>query len=386
MKKNHNLFCAVSAALLLCLTSACKKDQAAASSGLSVSVQPWGTSPDGSPVQLYTLTNGKGMVVRLSNWGAIVQSIQVPDRDGKIADVVLGFDAVVPGYAEDSTFQGGGIGRYGNRIAKGRFTIDGVSYQVTQNEGENSLHGGTPGFNKVLWEAEPFQNADSVGVLMHRLSPDGENGYPGNLDVSIRFSLNAAQELSIVYEASTDKATPINLTHHMYYNLSGSAANDILGDELQILADRYTPVDAKLIPTGELRPVEGTPFDFRMPMAIGSRIEVADEQLTLGEGYDHNFVFAEADGSLEKQVVLYNKASGRVMEILTTEPAIQFYSGNFLNGALGKGGAIHDWRHGLCLEPQHYPDSPNHANFPDTILRPGKTYKSSTVLRFSTRN
>ncbi|MFA5258363.1 MAG: aldose epimerase family protein, partial [Opitutales bacterium] len=335
------------AALVICCASACGKQSESTKPAMNVSVQQWGNAPDGTPVQLYTLCNGKGMTVRISTWGGVVQSIDVPDRSGKPGDVVLGFESVVPGYAEDSTFQGAAIGRYGNRIAKGRFTIDGTDYQVTQNEGENSLHGGKPGYDKVVWDAKPFECDAAVGVTLHRLSPDGENGYPGNLDVSISYSLNQQQELQISYTATTDKATPVNLTHHMYYNLSGSADNSILGDELQILADRYTPVDAKLIPTGELRPVDGTPFDFRAPMTIGSRIGAEDAQLTLGGGYDHNFIFANADGSLKKQVALYNAASGRVMEILTTEPAVQFYSGNFLSGAEGKRGEHHAWRHGL---------------------------------------
>jgi len=372
-------------ALQGCDDKACRAECSDNCDNMKVSVQSWGTAPDGSPVELYTLVNeAKHTTVRLCTYGAIVQSIQVPDRAGKVGEIVLGYDNVA-GYVSDPTFQGAGIGRFGNRIGGGTFTIDGVKYNVTQNENGNTLHGGNPGFNKMMWDAESFCGPEGVGVVMHRLSPDGEQGFPGNLDVSIRFTLGTCGSLTIAYEATTDKATPINLTHHMYYNLTGDGSKDILGHILQIDADRMTPVDAKLIPTGEIASVKGTPFDFLQPTAIGLRVNDENEQLKLGGGYDHNFVFTESDGSYKVRATLLDPTSGRVMEILTNEPAVQFYSGNFMSGIPGKGGVPMDFRHGLCLETQHFPDSPNHANFPDTILRPGQTYKSMTSLRFSTR-
>jgi aldose 1-epimerase len=373
------LFAVLSASGQNCCDKVCQKD-----TSMKVSVQPWGQAPDGQPVELYTLTDGKGVTVRLSTFGANVQSIIVPDRDGKSEDVIFGFDSV-EGYVADATFQGAAIGRYGNRIGGAKFAIDGTAYHVTENGGGNCLHGGKPGFDKAVWKASSFECKGKVGVVMTLTSPDGDQGFPGKLDVKITFTLGHDADLTIAYEAVTDKATTVNLTHHMYYNLSGDAKNDILGDILQIKADRMTPVDSGLIPTGELKNVKGTPFDFQTPTAVGLRINAADDQIKKGGGYDHNFVFASADGSLKAQCELYNPVSGRVMTILTTEPAVQFYSGNFLSGATGKNGAKHDFRHALCLETQHYPDSPNHANFPSTILRPGETYKSTTVLQFSVR-
>ncbi|MBN1403906.1 MAG: galactose mutarotase [Opitutales bacterium] len=362
------------------------KDQQSAGGGadLGIKVSDWGKAPDGSPVQLYTLTDGKGMTVRLSNWGAIVQAIEVPDREGNIADVVLGFDSLDQ-YVADQTFQGAAIGRYGNRIGGAKFTLDGTEYKITDNENGNCLHGGTPGYHKMVWKAESINAVDAVGVKMTRLSPDGENGFPGNLNVSISFILDSQSELVIHYEAVSDKATPVNLTHHMYYNLTGSSKNSILGHELKMLANRMTPVDAALIPTGEITPVKGTPFDFQSAKQIGADIEAADEQLKLGGGYDHNFVFEKADGQLRNQVTLHDPQSGRTMEILTTEPAIQFYSGNFMKGAIGKDSVPLAYRTGLCLETQHYPDSPNKVNFPSTILKQGDKYESTTILRFSAK-
>lgn len=350
---------------------------------MKVSVEPWGNAPDGTPVELYTLSDGK-LLVRVTNFGGVVQTIQTPDRDGKMADVTLGFDDVT-GYATDSTYQSAAIGRYGNRLGGAAFTIDGVDYHVTANEGKNCLHGGKPGFDKVVWDATSFNADGKVGVELHRLSPDGEQGFPGNLDVNIRLWLDGTGSLSIAYEARTDKATPVNLTHHMYYNLSGDSANDILGEELQIKADKMTPVDSGLIPTGELAPVTGTPFDFTTMHKIGDHVDDKNEQLSYGGGYDHNFVFTSADGTLKSQCVLYDPKSGRQLEILTTEPAVQFYSGNGLSGAIGRDGKPNLRRHALCLETQHYPDGPNHPNFPDTVLRPGQLYSSMTVLHFSVK-
>ncbi len=373
------------AALVVAGGCGCEDNAAnSANSSLSISAKDWGKAPDGSALKLYTLTDGKGTTVRISNWGAILQSLETPDRDGKSADIILGFDSI-DGYVPDTSYQGAGIGRYGNRIGGAKFSIDGVEYQLTKNEGENCLHGGKPGYDKVVWKSEPVEGKDSVAVKLTRLSPDGENGFPGNLDVTITIALNTQKEIAINYEATTDKATAVNLTHHMYYNLTGRADADILGHQLMMKADRMTPVDAALIPTGEITPVKGTPFDFQSTKAVGADINADDVQLKLGGGYDHNFVFAKADGKLLHQVTLTDPESGRIMEMLTTEPAIQFYSGNFLSGAPGKSGRLHKFRNGLCLETQHYPDSPNHANFPSTILRPGQKYESTTVLRFSAK-
>ena len=351
---------------------------------MKVSVQPWGNAPDGAPVELYTLTDGKGTTVRLMTYGATMQSLETPDKNGKVADIVLGFDDVA-GYAACTSYQGAAIGRYGNRIGDAKFKIDGVEYNVTENGGGNCLHGGKPGYDKLVWDAKSISGEGFVGVVMHRLSPDGEQGFPGNLDVTITFKLDGKKQVTINYEARTDKATTVNLTHHMYYNLSGDPKNDILGNVVTISADRITPVNAELIPSGEVTSVEGTPFDFRKAETVGKRIEVADEQLKLGGGYDHNLVFAKSDGTLKKQCEVYDPESGRVLEILTTEPAVQFYSGNFLNEPTGRNGIPLKKRHGLCLETQHYPDSPNHSNFPSTILRAGEIYASQTVLRLSAK-
>jgi aldose 1-epimerase len=353
-------------------------------SSMQVSVQQWGKSSDGAPVQLYTLTDGKGTTVRFTTYGATMQSLETPDKNGKVADIVLGFDNV-EGYANCSSYQGASIGRYGNRLGGATFAIDGVKYKVTANEKTNCLHGGKPGFDKLVWDAKSVSGKDYVGVIMHRLSKDGEQGFPGNLDVTVTYKLNDKREISISYEARTDKATPVNLTNHMYYNLSGDPKKDILGNVVTILADRITPVDAGLIPTGAITSVKGTPFDFTKGEKVGKHVDDADAQLKLGGGYDHNFIFAKADGTLKKQCEVYEPESGRVMEILTTEPAVQFYSGNGLNEPTGKNGIPLAKRHGLCLETQHYPDSPNHANFTNTILRPGELYSTTTILRLSAK-
>ena len=367
--------------LSIVLIAGCASNQ----SKLTITKAPWGTLPDGQEVALYTLTNANGMVVTVSEWGAAVQSIVVPDRDGNLADIVLGYPSL-DGYLGDSSYQGYTIGRYGNRIGKGQFTIDDETYQVTQNEGENSLHGGALGFHKKLWSSEIVDQEGVVGVAMSLSSPDGEEGYPGNIEVKAIFTLNNQNELKIAYEGVTDKSTVLNMTHHMYYNLTGDYKNSILDHILRIAADDITPVDSQLIPTGELMPVEGTPFDFRTPTAIGARINEDNEQLKLAGGYDHNWVFTDADGTMRLQVSLYEPDSGRLMEILTEEPGIQFYSGNFLDGTIvGKRGEKYEFRHGMCLEPQHFPDSPNHANFPSTLLKPGETYQTASILRFSTK-
>lgn len=374
----------ISTILLPSALCAGNKESCETQSGMQVSVQQWGKSPDGAPVQLYTLTDGKGTTVRLSTFGATMQSLETPDKNGKVGDIILGFDDV-NGYAKCSSYQGAGIGRYGNRIGGAAFTIDGVKYKITANEKDNCLHGGKPGYDKLVWDAKSISGKDYVGVVMHRLSPDGEQGFPGNLDVTITFKLNDKREITISYEARTDKATPVNLTHHMYYNLSGDSKKPITGNKVTIFADRMTPVDSELIPTGEIKAVKGTPFDFTKGEIVGKHVDDGDTQIKLGGGYDHNFIFAKADGTLKKQCEVYEPESGRILEILTTEPAVQFYSGNGLNEPTGKKGIPLGKRCGLCLETQHYPDGPNQPKFPNTILRPGELYTSTTVLRLSAK-
>ncbi len=319
-------------------------------------------------------------------YGAIVTSIRTPDASGQVADIALGFDSL-PGYLGASPYFGAIVGRYANRIAAGRFTLDGVEYHLAQNNGPNSLHGGVRGFDKVLWSAEPFENDSAMGVKLRYESADGEEGYPGALTVQVTYTLNEANELIVEYEASTTKATPLNLSQHTYWNLHGEGRGDILDHVLQLNASAFTPVDSTLIPTGKIAPVAGTPFDFRQSAAVGARIDGPDEQLRFGRGYDHNWVLdRQGQGTLALAARLQDPQSGRVLEVRTTEPGIQFYSGNFLDGTIkGKGGHVYAHRTGLCLETQHFPDSPNHSNFPSTILRPGARYQSRTVFAFSTR-
>ena len=338
----------------------------------------FGRIPDGGAVDIYTLTNAGGLEVRATNYGAIITSIRVPDRTGRSGDVVLGFDNL-DGYLERHPFFGAVVGRYGNRIARGEFTLDGRTYKLATNNGPNHLHGGNKGFDKYVWNAEPLAS----GVAFSRTSQDGEEGYPGNLEVRVTYTLTDKNELVVEYRATTDKPTPLNLTQHSYFNLSGDASGDILGHELTIAADRYTPVDSTLIPTGELAPVQGTPFDFRKPTAIGARINEPHEQLKHGQGYDHNWVLNRNGASPGFAARLVDPKSGRTMDVSTTEPGLQFYTGNFLDGTLtGKGGRVYQRRAGLCLETQHYPDSPNKPNFPSPILRPGREYRTTTVFTF----
>jgi len=340
----------------------------------------FGKLADGTAVEAFTLRNAHGIEVRAITYGAIIVSLRVPDRAGKLGDIVLGHDDLA-GYVDKPAYFGAVVGRYGNRIAKGRFTLDGKTYTLATNNGPNHLHGGVRGFDKVVWKADP-PAAGTASVTFRYTSADGEEGYPGTLKASVTYTLSDKDELTFEYSATTDKATPINLTQHSYFNL-GTPGHDILGHELTLEADRYTPVDATLIPTGQLAPVSGTPFDFRKPTAIGARIGQDDEQLKRGGGYDHNFVLSGAGAGLRRAVRLTDPGSGRTMEILTTEPGVQFYTGNFLDGTIkGKGGVVYKYRSGLCLETQHFPDSPNQPSFPSTILRPGKEYHSKTVLVF----
>jgi len=337
---------------------------------------------EGQEVKEYTLTNAGGMKVVLINYGAIVTHLMVPDRNGKFEDVVLGFDSAAQywnePYKSNCCYLGAIVGRYGNRIAQGRFTLNDVTYNLAINNGPNALHGGIKGFDKVVWNGEAIENEAGVGVKFTYFSADMEEGYPGNFTIAVTYLLTNDNELKIDYEGSIDKACPVNVTHHGYFNLTGGAQSDILGHEIQILAERYTVVDETLIPTGELRQVEGTPMDFRTPETIGARIDQVEG------GYDHNYVLSDDVTDLRKFVRVYEPGSGRVMEVFTTEPGVQFYSGNFLDGILtGKGGVQYNKHWGFCLETQHFPDSPNQADFPSTVLQPGDTYRQSTIYKFS---
>jgi aldose 1-epimerase len=347
-----------------------------------VTSQPFGQLQDGTPVELFTLSDGL-FEARIATYGGVLVSFKAPDRSGNVADVVLGFDDL-EGYVANfngpsDAFFGALIGRYANRIAHGTFTLDGQKYSLPLNNGENSLHGGPHGFNNVVWTAKPID----AGVELTYLSKDGEAGYPGNLTATVRYTLKKG-DFQIEYSATTAKDTVVNLTNHAYFNLAGTG--DILSHQVTLHASRFTPVDAGLIPTGELKPVDSTPFDFRKPNAIGGRINENDEQLHRGRGYDHNWVLDNKGGKLAEAADLYDPASGRVLKVLTDQPGIQFYSGNFLDGSIkGKGGKPYRLHSGLCLETQHFPDSPNHPDFPTTELKPGERYHTVTIYRFSAR-
>ena len=369
----------------------------------SITSAPFGTTSAGEVVELFTMTNPQGIEVRAITYGGIIVSLKTPDRDGRWDDIVLGFDSLEP-YDAGSPYFGSIIGRYGNRIARGRFSLDGETFTLATNNEPNHLHGGVRGFDKVVWTGAPFEDDDAVGVVFTYTSPDGEEGYPGTLDVRVTYTLTDADELIFEYHATTDRATPVNLTQHSYFNLAGAASDNILGHELTIDASRFTPVDSTLIPTGELAPVEGTPFDFRTSTVIGARIDGDDPQLRHGLGYDHNFVLdanpnvtsgstsddRDSSGGApavregpRRAALVVEPVTGRTLEILTEEPGIQFYSGNFLDGTIaGKGGRVYGHRSGFCLETQHYPDAPNQPTFPSTILRPGEEYSTRTVLIF----
>jgi aldose 1-epimerase len=344
---------------------------------MGITERPFGNT-DGQAITEYTLTNANGMQLSIINYGGTITRLTVPDKNGKMGDVVLGYDSL-SGYTQrGNPYFGALIGRYGNRIGKAQFTLDGQTYNLDKNDGPNSLHGGNKGYDKVVWTAEK-QGDNSLKLTYH--SKDGEGGYPGNLDVTVVYTLQTDNSVKIDYTAKTDKATPVNLTNHAYYNLSAGTDSTILNQELQIKADKYTPVDAGLIPTGEIADVKATPFDFTSSKQIGRDIG------QVKGGYDHNWVLNKKGNALEKIVTLYHPASGRVMEVYTTEPGVQFYTGNFLNGRLAntKGGVKYGQHAALCLETQHFPDSPNKPNFPSTILKPGETYKTTTVYKFSTK-
>lgn len=346
-----------------------------------VSRESFGVTTDGNAVNLYTLKNGQ-MEVAITNYGGRVVSLKVPDRTGAMGDVVLGFDSL-KGYLETNPYFGAIVGRYGNRIANGRFTLDGKNYVLARNNGPNALHGGEKGFDKVIWAAKEISGTDPALELTY-ISKDGEEGYPGTLTTVVTYTLTTDHALKIDYKLSTDQPTIANVTNHSYFNLKGDG--DILGHEIQILADRFTPVNAALIPNGELRSVKNTPFDFTTMTSIGARIDDSDAQIKFGGGYDHNYVFDSAKDSPVKRVEVYEPSTGRVMEVSTTEPGVQFYTGNFLDGSLtGKGGRVYAKRTGFCLETQHFPNSPNQKDFPSVVVRPGEDRKSTTIYKFSSR-
>ena len=354
-------------------------------SAQSITKTPFGKTSAGENVDLYTLRNADGIEAKITNYGGIVTSLKVPDRKGKFDDVVLGFNDL-DSYLKGHPYFGALIGRYGNRIAKGRFTLNGVEYKLAVNNGENHLHGGIKGFDKVVWTGREMKTKAGPAVVLTYLSKDGEEGYPGNLRVRVVYTLTNNDELKIDYSATTDKDTVINLTHHSYFHLAGEGNGDILNHVVTINGNRFLPTDAGSIPTGELRPVAGTPFDFFKATAIGARINQDDEQLKLGNGYDHTWVINGRAGTMRLAATAYEPTSGREMQVWTTEPGMQFYTGNFLDGTLtGKSGKIYQRRFGFCFETQHFPDSPNHPSFPTTTLKKGATYKSTTIYRFSHR-
>jgi len=345
---------------------------------MSIKKETFGTTPDGKKVDLYTLVNANGLKAKITNYGGIITSLQTPDRNGKFADIVLGYDSLDE-YIKSSPYFGSLIGRYGNRIAKGKFALNGVEYTLATNNGPNHLHGGIQGFDKVVWDAKSIKTEDGVGLELTYLSKDGEEGYPGNLDCKVTYTLNNNNELRIYYEATTDKPTIINLTNHSYFNLAGHDSGDILGHELMLNAENFTPVDDTLIPTGEIASVKDTPMDFTRPMPIGSRIA------QVKGGYDHNYVLNSKSSLKVVSASVYEPKTGRVMEIFTTEPGIQFYTGNFLDGSLKGKGAVYNKHAGFCLETQHFPDSPNKPNFPSVALEPARKYVHLTIHQFSVR-
>jgi aldose 1-epimerase len=344
----------------------------------------FGKLTDGTTVEIYTLKNRNGLVAEITNYGGAVVTLRTPDRRGRMADIVLGYSEP-SGYVADTSYFGALIGRYANRIAQGKFTLNGVEYKLAKNNDPNHLHGGVRGFNKVMWQAREVSHKDGVALELTYLSKNNEEGYPGNLSVTATYILTNANELRIEYSATTDKETVVNLTHHSYFNLAGAGAGDVLAHLVKINADRFTPVDETLIPTGELKAVKGTPFDFNQPITIGSRINQADNQLILGKGYDHNFVLNKMGEELSLAATVYEPRSGRALEMWTTEPGMQLYTGNFLDRVRGKAGKIYNWRGGFCLEAQHFPDSPNKPAFPSTVLKPGARYTQTTVYKFLVR-
>jgi aldose 1-epimerase len=381
MKKILQLIGMASAGLgLICLTGCASVPKSAG----DISAAPFGKTADGTPVEIYTLHNRNGMEARIMTYGGIVVSLKVPDRKGDFGDVVLGYDNL-DGYLTNSPYFGALIGRYGNRIGGARFTLEGKTYTLATNNGPNTLHGGIKGFDKVVWKmVGAYAGPQGPQLELTYLSQDGEEGFPGNLNVTATYTLTDDHALRLEFTATTDQPTVCNLTHHSYFNLAGQGNGDVLGDVVYINANSFTPVDANLIPTGEIKPVAGTPFDFREPTAIGGRINSDDQQIKFGPGYDHNWVINKPLGQLGLMARVYEPTSGRVMEVLSTEPGLQFYSGNFLNESItGKNGKVYGHRTALCMEPQHYPDSPNQPQFPSAELKPGETYHNTIIYKFS---
>ena len=344
---------------------------------MSIGTKPFGKTPDGQEVDLYTMTNTNGITAKITNYGAILVSLEVPDKNGKLADITLGFDTL-EGYIKGHPYFGATVGRYANRIGGAKFKLNDVEYQLAANNGPNHLHGGIKGFDKVIWKAEDVTaESNQAFVKLSYLSKDGEEGYPGNLTCTVTYTLTKDDELKISYEAETDKTTILNLTNHTYWNLAGQGNGDVLGHELMLSADKYTPVDEGLIPTGEIKSVKGSPMDFTKPMIIGSRI------IQVEGGYDHNYVLNSGGGTLALCARVYEPTSGRIMEIHTVEPGVQFYTGNFLDGSInGKAGKVYNKHYGFCLETQHFPDSPNKPDFPSVVLKPGDKYTTVTVHKF----
>jgi len=375
----------VSMVLVAVCMFGCKKKEPAPAGpvvkekAMSITKQSFGQTQDGEEVDLYTLTNANGIRAKITNYGATLVSLEVPDKDGKLGDITLGFDKI-DGYLADHPYFGSTVGRYANRIGGAKFVLDGVEYKLAANNGANHLHGGVKGFHKAVWDAEQVEGEQEVGLTMTYLSMDGEEGYPGNLACIVTYTLTNNDELRIDYEALTDKTTVVNLTNHTYWNLAGQGSGDILSHELTLEAEKYTPVDEGLIPTGEIKSVENSPMDFTKPMAIGSRIE------EVAGGYDHNYVLNSGGGQLALCATVYEPTSGRVLEIHTTEPGIQLYSGNFLDGSVtGKAGKVYNKHYGFCLETQHFPDSPNKPDFPTVVLPGGEKYATTTVHKFYTK-
>jgi len=361
--------------------TACGPDAEPRKETPKVTRSDFGKTPDGTPVSLFTLKNKNAVEVSITNYGGAVVSLKTPDKNGKLDDIVLGFDTI-EGYLKQQPYFGALIGRYGNRIGKAKFSLGGKEYKLAVNNGPNSLHGGISGFDKKVWTASVDDAANALKLSY--TSPDGEEGYPGTLKAEVVYTLTDDDELKIEYTATTDKETVLNLTNHSYFNLAGQGSGDVLGHSIQINASKTTPVDATLIPTGELKPVAGTPFDFTSPHAIGERINADDQQIKFGGGYDHNFVLDGEMGTLRLAARVTEPSSGRVMEVSTTEPGVQFYTGNFLDGTItGKAGKTYQKRYGFCLETQHFPDSPNKPAFPSAALKPGETHRSKTIYKFS---
>lgn len=388
MRATHGVFLSAALVTLSLVAAGCGSTNPNTQDSMETSPRltkgPFGRTADGQVIELITLRNAKKTEIRFITYGGIVLSIKTADRDGALDDITLGYDTAEP-YFKNSTYFGAIIGRYANRIAKAKFSLDGATYSLPANNGVNSLHGGK-GWDQALWAVDEFQRADGVGAVLTLTSPDGDQGYPGAVKAKVTYTLTEANEFKVSYEATTSKTTVINLTQHTYFNLAGSKANDILGHIMMINADRYTPVDDTLIPTGELAKVDGTPFDFRKETVIGERINAKDQQIERGKGYDHNWVLNRTGAGLEHAAHVIDPITGRMLEITTTEPGIQFYSGNFLDGTIkGKGGKTYVHRGGFCLETQHYPDSPNQPSFPTTTLKPGETYRSETVFKFGVK-